>query len=119
MDKPPPPDPNCRIADVLDVFKGRWKGEIIALLREETLRFSSLRKRMPSASARSLTESLRGLERDGVIKRQQFDAVPLHVEYSLTGYGEELLPLLDRIQAWGNKHMSCVRACREQFDRRG
>lgn len=118
MTEPSPPDPYCRIAEVLSVFKGRWKGEIIALLREDTLRFSTLRRRISTASARSLTESLRALERDGVVSRQQFVAVPPHVEYSLTEHGRALLPLLDLIQAWGEKHLACVEACREDFDRR-
>ncbi|MEM1099704.1 MAG: helix-turn-helix domain-containing protein [Planctomycetota bacterium] len=115
---PTHPDPNCRIAEVLNVFKGRWKGEIIALLRDDTLRFSTLRRKMSSASARSLTESLRALERDGVIRREQFEAVPPRVEYSLTDHGRALLPLLDMIQQWGEHHLGCVEACRQDFDAR-
>ncbi|MEM9913516.1 MAG: helix-turn-helix domain-containing protein [Planctomycetota bacterium] len=109
-------DPNCRIASVLDIFKGRWKGEIIAVLRSGPKRFSTLRSEMPAASARSLTESLRALERDGILQRRQFEEIPPHVEYSLTARGRELLPLLDQIQRWGEVHLSCVEACRETYD---
>ncbi|MEM6551381.1 MAG: helix-turn-helix domain-containing protein [Planctomycetota bacterium] len=116
MAKRKTPDPNCRISDVLDIFRGRWKGEIVALLRDETLRFTELRRRIPGASARTLTENLRGLERDGVLIREQFAEVPPHVEYSLSGYGDELLPLLDRIREWGEQHLGCVEACRAAYD---
>jgi len=109
-------DPNRRIAAVLDVFKGRWKGEIIIALRERQMRFKDLRQAMPSVSARALTESLRSLERDGVITRQQFAGIPPHVEYDLTEQGRGLLPLLDHVQAWGERHLACVEACRASYD---
>ncbi|MEM6393067.1 MAG: helix-turn-helix domain-containing protein [Planctomycetota bacterium] len=109
--------PDQRLADVLDIIKGRWKGQIILLLRGGTLRFTSLRRRMPAASARSLTESLRALERDGVVRRQQFEAIPPRVEYSLTDHGHALTPLLDQIDAWGTQHLGCVQACRANYDR--
>ncbi|MEM9021245.1 MAG: helix-turn-helix domain-containing protein [Planctomycetota bacterium] len=110
------PDPNCGIADVLSLFKGRWKGEVIALLFDQTMRFNELRRELPGASARALTESLRQLERDGVIVRTQFKAVPPRVEYRLSSYGNQLVPLLDQIYDWGQEHFDCVRACRAKYD---
>ncbi|MEM9346940.1 MAG: helix-turn-helix domain-containing protein [Planctomycetota bacterium] len=115
-DSPEQPDPNCGIADVLSLFKGRWKGEVIALLNDQTLRFNELRRELPGASARALTESLRHLERDGIILRTQFKSVPPRVEYKLSNYGEQLVPLLDQIYDWGQEHFNCVRACREKYD---
>ncbi|MEQ9455385.1 MAG: helix-turn-helix domain-containing protein [Phycisphaeraceae bacterium] len=109
-------DPKCKISDVLDIFKGRWKGEIIKLLSEQALRFSELKTQLTSASARVLTESLRALERDGVIQRNDLSAPRPHVEYSLSPYGVQLVPLLDQIKAWGEKHINCVRTCRDRYD---
>ncbi|MEM1213359.1 MAG: helix-turn-helix domain-containing protein [Planctomycetota bacterium] len=111
------PSPDRRILEVLDVIKGRWKGPIILLLRDGTQRFSALRRSMPAASARSLTESLRALERDGVIRREQFEAIPPRVEYSLTDHGHALTPLLDQIDAWGIDHLECVHHCRVAYDK--
>ncbi|MEM6750145.1 MAG: helix-turn-helix domain-containing protein [Planctomycetota bacterium] len=110
------PDPRCRIAEVLDVFKGRWKGEIIAALRQSPMRFNALRAQLPAVSARTLSESLRGLERDGVVTRTEHPDASPNVDYALSPRGQELVPLLETIDAWGEAHLGCVAACREAYD---
>jgi len=109
-------DSRCHVSEVADVFKGKWKGEIIILLRGGPVRFGELKSHLKGITARALTESLRGLERDGVIARHEHEAVPPHVEYVLCEGGQQLLPLLDAIQAWGDRHLKCVMAHREQYD---
>lgn len=113
----PARDPQCRVSDVLDVFKGRWKGEIIRLLSDQSMRFSELKSSLRQPSSRVLTESLRALERDGVLIRHEVERLPPHVEYALSDSGLQLVPLLDEIRAWGAQHLKCVRAHREQYDR--
>lgn len=117
MTGPDPSDPNCEIWEVLSVFKGRWKGEIIAQLHDRTRRYSELRKLIPKASARVMTASLRDLERDGVVLRKRLEGTPARVDYSLSAYGEQLVPLLDAIRQWGKQHFNCVQHCRKQYDR--
>jgi DNA-binding HxlR family transcriptional regulator len=96
---------NCPVEATLSVIGGRWKVVILFHLRDQTLRFAELRRKVPGISERMLTQQLRELEADGVVHRAVFAEVPPRVEYSLTDYGRTLRPITELMCAWGKEHV--------------
>ena len=92
---------HCRAELAMRVIQGRWKLHILRELLEGTRRFSELQRALESVSQKVLTAQLRELERDGVVMRTVHPEVPPRVEYSLTVLGQELLPVLDGLHAFG------------------
>ena len=89
----------CSITRTMGVLGGKWKPIIIAHLAQRR-RFGQLAQRMPLISRKVLTEQLKELEEDGIVQREAFAELPPRVEYSLTGRGLALLPILDQLCAW-------------------
>ncbi len=96
----------------LDVLAHKWTLLIIFALRLGPLRFTRLRSVVPGVSSQVLADSLRELERDGIVVRQEFVAVPPHVEYSLTPLGETLRGPIAALAGWAEEHMDDVRDAR-------
>ena len=94
---------NCPMEATLDLIGGKWKSVILFRLNEGTKRFSELGRLLPRITPRMLTQQLRDLERDGLVKRRVYAEVPPRVEYSLTDMGRTLQPVLDALKAWGEK----------------
>jgi DNA-binding HxlR family transcriptional regulator len=94
----------CPVKLTTDVIGGKWKPLILFYLESGTKRFGELRKLIPSMTKKMLTQHLRDLERDEVIRRKVHAVVPPKVEYSLTKHGESLKPILKLMSAWGSKH---------------
>ena len=94
----------CPVKLTTDVIGGKWKPLILFYLESGTKRFGELRKLIPGMTQKMLTQHLRDLERDGVIRRKVYAVVPPRVEYSLTRHGESLKPILKLMSAWGTKH---------------
>ena len=93
----------CCTSLTMGVIGGKWKSVILFYLAEGKLRYSELRKEMPSVTERTLSLQLKALENDGIIKRRVYTSKPpLKVEYSLTEFGETLIPLIKSIAEWGN-----------------
>jgi len=83
------------------LLEGRWKMAILFhLFDQTTLRFSELERLIPRVSQKMLTQQLRELERDGIVKRNVYAEVPPKVEYSLTDIGQELNPALHELVMW-------------------
>ncbi len=95
---------DCPVTAALEVIGGKWKPVILYQLRNGAMRFGELRRAVPKATQKMLTQQLRDLERDGIIDRFVHAVVPPKVEYSLTNYGRTLKPLLAEMCAWGKKH---------------
>jgi DNA-binding HxlR family transcriptional regulator len=96
----------CSVRTALGIIGGKWKPVIIYYLMPGTKRFGELRKCLPDATQKMLTQQLRELERDGVVTRKVHQVVPPKVEYSLTPYGRTLRPVMRELCKWGEKHMA-------------
>lgn len=97
---------NCPVEATLSVIGGKWKVLILYhLTHAGTHRFAELRRKIPGVSERMLTQQLRELERDGVLRREVYPEVPPKVEYSMTEYGQTLRPICELMCGWGLTHM--------------
>ena len=104
--------------DVLMVRSGKWTLTIVTLLREERMRFNEL-KRIAGISQKTLTLTLRELERDGFVTRTMFATIPPRVDYELTSLGRELLKLADGLKQFAARNADQVLAARQRFDAAG
>ncbi|MBZ5643823.1 MAG: helix-turn-helix transcriptional regulator [Acidobacteriia bacterium] len=95
---------NCPVGLTTGIIGGKWKPLILFYLQGKTLRFSELHQRIPKTTKKMLTQRLRELESDGIIRRKVYAQVPPRVEYSLTRHGQSLRPLLELMSAWGRRH---------------
>ena len=102
MLKPSP----CPVTTTLSVIGGKWKPIILYTITAETKRFSEIKRLIPAISQKMLTQQLRELEDDGIVHRRVYPVVPPKVEYSITDYGGTLMPILDAMVAWGQRHNS-------------
>ena len=94
----------CPVRAALTVIGGKWKPVIIYHLLEGTRRFGELRRLMPDATQKMLTQQLRELERHGIVARKIYREVPPKVEYSLTRLGQTLRPAMAELCKWGEEH---------------
>ncbi len=92
---------NCPIRNVLSRFSSKWAMLILCVLSEnEATRFNTISKAIPDISPKVLTETLRNLESDGLVKRKLYAEIPPKVEYSLTELGKSLMPILNNLISW-------------------
>lgn len=93
---------HCAMDITMDYIGGKWKTVVLWYLKNEKLRFSELKKRIPDITEKMLSIQLRALEADGLILRQVHGTKPpVKVEYSLTEFGKTLIPTLNAIAKWG------------------
>lgn len=92
---------HCPMELTMDLIGGKWKSLVLWHLGENVLRFSELKKALPKITQKMLTQQLRELEQDGLVKRFIYTQVPPKVEYSLTDSGKTLLPILRTMYQWG------------------
>jgi DNA-binding HxlR family transcriptional regulator len=112
-----PYDADCPTRRILDRIGDRWTVLIIGVLGEGDARFSELRRRIEGISQKMLTQTLRGLERDGLVRRTVYPEVPVRVEYALTNAGRTLLEPLRALQEWSIEHLGDVSASQDAYDR--
>jgi DNA-binding HxlR family transcriptional regulator len=105
----PVPKGDCPLIALIEVLGGRWKVMAMWLLRDGTKRFTELKKLMPGVTQKMLTQQLRQLESDGLIRRVVYPQVPPKVEYSLTPTGEQLGGLLVTLSDWAEEHMPALK----------
>lgn len=95
----------CTFEITIDLIGGKWKPLIIWHLGTKgTLRFNELKKLLPNATPKMLTQQLRELEADKLINRKVYPQVPPKVEYSLTDIGKSLMPILSMMCDWGREY---------------
>lgn len=91
----------CPIRNVLSRFSSKWAMLILCVLSEnEATRFNIISKAIPDISPKVLTETLKALEADGLVKRKLYTEIPPRVEYSLTEVGQSLIPILNNLITW-------------------
>jgi len=105
--------------DVLMVRPGKWTLTIVTLLREQTLRFNELKRHAGGISQKTLTITLRELERDGFVTRTMFATIPPRVDYELTALGQDLLGLADEMRMFAARNRDQILTARERFDTSG
>jgi len=106
---------HCPVRNILSRFATKWGMLIIFVLDEAgTQRFSQFRKVLPDISPKVLASTLKILEEDGIIKRNQFPCVPPKVEYSITPLGKELASLLNPLATWAIKNAAVIQSHRKQ-----
>jgi DNA-binding HxlR family transcriptional regulator len=94
----------CAVERTLAVIGGRWKVLILRELLGGVRRFGELQRALTGITQKMLTQQLREMEADGIVHREVYAQVPPKVEYSLTGLGESLRPILAVMHEWGIQH---------------
>jgi DNA-binding HxlR family transcriptional regulator len=109
---------SCRVRTVLDRIGDKWAIYVVNRLGQGPHRFSELNRGIDGITARMLTVTLRGLERDGIVTRTMHAVVPPRVDYQLTQLGETLLDTIEQLAAWAGAHISEIEAARADYDTR-
>lgn len=107
---------NCPSRDVLATIGSKWVTLILAALDDGPQRYNALRRRIAGVSPKMLTQTLRELERDGLISRSVTPSVPVRVDYELTGLGQELLQIVLTLKAWAEANVERIEYARTQYD---
>lgn len=108
---------SCPIGGTLNVFAGRWKPEILWHLKTGHMRFNQLQRAIGDVSQKMLTQQLRELERDGLIKRTQYPEIPPRVEYEYTELANTLQPIFTALVKWNDKHNVAVIKAQKEYDK--
>ena len=106
----------CPSRQVLTRISDKWVTLILVALADGPLRYSDLGKIIAGVSQKMLTQTLRRLERDGLLTRTITPAVPVRVDYELTALGETILPVVVAIKQWSEAHISEIHAARDTYD---
>jgi DNA-binding HxlR family transcriptional regulator len=108
----------CPSRTSLAKIANKWTAMIVIALRDGPLRFGALREAVDGISGKVLTETLRDLERDGVLSRTMYNEMPPRVEYELTPLGQTLREPLTALGRWAEANIEEVLRAREDFDQR-
>jgi DNA-binding HxlR family transcriptional regulator len=106
----------CRAREVLQRVGDKWSMYVIDLLGHGTKRFSELHRSIDGITARMLTVTLRGLERDGIVTRTIHPVIPPRVDYALTPMGLTLLDAIGQLVSWADSHLPEISAAQADYD---
>jgi DNA-binding HxlR family transcriptional regulator len=109
---------DCLSRQVLELIADQWTPLVIYALEEGTIRFSQLLKRIDGISQKMLTQTLRAMERNGLVQRVVYPVVPPVVEYSLTPLGQTLREPMNALRVWAYGHLQEVAHARTTYDQR-
>lgn len=109
---------SCRAREVLERVGDKWSMYVIDRLGQGSQRFTELRRGIDGITARMLTVTLRGLERDGIVTRTVHPVIPPRVDYELTPMGRTLLDTIGQLLAWADSHLPAIDAARAAYDTR-
>lgn len=100
--------PACPVATTVALIGSKWKLLIMRNLQMRTWRFNELKKDLEGISQKVLTDSLRSMEKDGIVVRTVYAEVPPRVEYSLSELGKSMYPIIDAMADWGRAYQQMV-----------
>jgi DNA-binding HxlR family transcriptional regulator len=110
---------DCPTRAVLELIASKWTMLVlVALENGRPMRFAELRRRLDGVTPKVLTQTLRALEREGLLNRTPYPTIPPRVEYQLTDLGRELGALLQTITDWSQTNITAIQSAREEFDER-
>ncbi|MFJ4870326.1 winged helix-turn-helix transcriptional regulator [Streptomyces sp. NPDC088757] len=104
--------------ELLDHVLDKWSLSVLGELCEGPRRFNELRRAIPGVTQKSLTATLRRLERNGIVEREVVNDRPVAVEYRITPLGKTMRPPVDALLDWARTHMPRIERAREAFDAR-
>jgi DNA-binding HxlR family transcriptional regulator len=107
---------SCRAREILHRVGDKWSVSVIDRLGEGSLRFSELRRSIGGITARMLTVTLRGMERDGLVTRTLHPVIPPRVDYELTPMGRTLLQTIEPLIDWADSHVADIYTARAAYD---
>lgn len=107
----------CSYRRVLEIISNKWSALVIYALEDGSLRYGEIRRRIEGVSQKMLTQTLRQLERDGLVRREVTPSVPPVVDYSLTPLGETLINTLRQLKLWTAEYYPLVEKARAEYDR--
>lgn len=107
----------CPARQVLDRLADKWALLILDRLKAEPVRFNQLRRDIKGISQKVLSQTLKKLERDGLLSRTAFPTVPVTVEYALTPLGMSLIETVSSFAHWAEAHMDAVMSAQANYDR--
>ncbi len=106
----------CPVRGVLDKIGDKWSMLVVMTLAVEPRRFNQLHRMVPDISQKMLTQTLRELQREGLVSREVFPTKPPSVEYRLTQLGRSLIVPFGHLIRWANDNQPVIREARDQFD---
>ena len=108
----------CPSRKLLDRIADKWVALVVKSLVDGPKRYSEISHQLAGVSQKMLTQTLRSLERDGVLRRTVTPSVPVRVDYELTSLGESLAGVLGQLKMWAEQHMPDVDLARAEYDAR-
>ncbi|WNG35500.1 helix-turn-helix transcriptional regulator [Archangium violaceum] len=108
----------CPARLVLDQIGDKWTVLVLGVLAKQPTRFNELKRRLEGVSQKMLGQTLKKLERNGLVTRQVFPTVPVTVEYSITPLGQTLAVKVDALRGWAEEHIGEVVRAQQSFDAR-
>jgi len=109
-------NPKCPTQQVLDRVASKWTMLVILALGGRPMRYAELQRRVAGVTKKMLTETLRGLERDGLVWRHVYPTVPIQTEYELTPLGRSLGEAVGVIRSWAYQNVEVVAQARTRYD---
>jgi DNA-binding HxlR family transcriptional regulator len=106
----------CPSRQVLDALSDKWVTLVLTALADGPRRYSDLARTIAGISQKMLTQTLRTLERDGLVTRAVTPSVPVRVDYELTALGRTILPVVAAIKTWSETHIEEIHAARTTYD---
>jgi len=116
MRAPNPYSAKCATRVVLDRIADKWAVLILGLLKDGPVRFNRLRRDIEGISQKMLSQTLKNLERDGLVQRTAYPTVPVTVEYALTPLGRTLTETFDALRLWAETYIDEVKAAQRRYD---
>lgn len=111
-----PYEEKCPTRVVLDRIADKWTVLVLGLLAENPLRFNQLRREIEGLTQKMASQTLKALERDGLVARKATPTVPVTVEYSITPLGRTLAATVDELRLWAQAHIGDVIKAQKRYD---